>query len=321
MRFVILAAGVAVGGNRGLAQEPEAEAFRILPHRAETTHYIVVGTAPPAVLLRLGRDMDFMYEAYDREFRGIFAEPDAEQDKRKSKSSRKKRRPSSKRRGNQRQTATAPAHVGPKHHLVILADENDFRTWTQQYIPKALPWVDAFFTASLRAVVIHLKEDGLEGAYPLLFHEGFHQFLFQYVPDAPVWLDEGLAVHYEQARPSRNGWRFPPHEGRFRFCARKLDARQLTPLNQLFAMDQKTFYGGQMRHDPEGEQAGQHYSEAYTLLYMMLQNAEAKALLQGYVRDLAKREGEDVMAITAKHFPPRVISRLQEAWLQTVRRY
>ena len=68
---------------------------------------------------------------------------------------------------------------------------------------------------------------------PKLFHEGFHQFVFHYAPATPIGLNEGLAEHYEQARPNRNGWRFPPQKPRFHHCVRLLDARQLTPLNRL----------------------------------------------------------------------------------------
>ena len=51
----------------------DEEAFRVLPRRVVTRHYEVMGTAPPNVLLQLGQDMDFIHDAYDREFRFVLA--------------------------------------------------------------------------------------------------------------------------------------------------------------------------------------------------------------------------------------------------------
>lgn len=39
-------------------------------------------------------------------------------------------------------------------------------------------------------------------------HEGFHQYLDRFMPDPPIWLNEGLAVYHQKARRTVNGLQF-----------------------------------------------------------------------------------------------------------------
>jgi len=319
-----LVAFVVFGAGGGVAFGAEGDGFGVLPYRVETVHYIVVGTAPPMVLNRLGTDMDYLYECYDREFQGVLAD---ERESR-SRASRKARRRAKSRRsrkssGGDRSPATATAPAGAdaestKHRIVVFAERAEFDAWREAYVPEVQPWASAFYTSKHQALVGHL-EGGFDAAYPSFFHEGFHQFLRRYVPAAPTWIEEGLAEYYGQGKPTPNGWVFPPHERRFRQCAALLRAGRLTPLDELLMMDQKTFYGGDR---PEaGHIAGYHYSAAYTFVYLMLESEPSRAHIREYVRALAKSEPGNHRAVTAEHFPPKVLARLQQRWVQALMQF
>ena len=304
----------------------DEEAFRVLPRRVVTRHYEVMGTAPPNVLLQLGQDMDFIHDAYDREFRFVLAgevnrKPLSKRARARLRreAERAARRARQQQRKGSKSPTTRPTST-TKDRLIVFATRAQFNAWRARFTPNVQPWANAYFTSRLRALVGHL-EGGFAKAYPSFFHEGFHQFMHRYVPRAPIWLNEGLAEYYEQAQLQGGVWRFPPQSARIRQCAALWKAHRLTPLAELLIMDRKTFYGGQAVETPASRRAGEHYSEAYTLVYLMLANPDTLKRLQAYVRDLATRTTDTPAAITAAHFPPDVLAALQERWINFARRY
>ena len=62
----------------------------------------------------------------------------------------------------------------------------------------------AYFSGADRELVCHLSSpSSLSQVLKALAHEGFHQFLGYYVPNPPIWLNEGFAVYFEGMDPSK----------------------------------------------------------------------------------------------------------------------
>lgn len=302
--------------------------FDVLPYRVTTAHYEVIGTLSPVLLERFGRDMDFIHEQFAAEFASVLAdrlEPSASDAKPMSRIRRRREARARRRQARERARtpATRPALTtapADRHRIVVFANKAQFNAWRAQYAPKVSPWAYAFFSPRLKALVGHFH-DGIDRAYSSFFHEGFHQIMHQHVPGAPTWLNEGLAEYYETARLTPAGWRFPAQAARFRRCATLFRERRLTPLRQLVTMDRRTFYGGKVVETAAGRRASEHYSEAYTFIYLLLAEAPTRRILQDYVRDLAKAKRSEYPAVTQKHFSPDTLAQLQPGWTRFLVRY
>jgi hypothetical protein len=115
-------------------------------------------------------------------------------------------------------------------------------------------------------------------------HEGFHQYLHQFVEDAPTWFDEGMAQTFE-VRPQEKG-----DEPRDKYV----------PLGELFAMGHEAFMA----------KAQVMYPESRALCTMLRTTKDPK--LKGVLANLymALRSGASADAATRKVIGP-ILSYLQ----------
>jgi hypothetical protein len=107
------------------------------------------------------------------------------------------------------------------------------------YVPKDKGWDKKFITDSL----IHV-----------FFHEGFHQFLSYYVPDAPTWLDEGFANMFQaiQVRGSKLYEGKLVNYGDLMRMKENVKSGRYTPLKDLIFYTQKQYYNNTELHYPQG---------------------------------------------------------------------
>lgn len=70
-------------------------------------------------------------------------------------------------------------------------------------------------------------------------HEGFHQYLDQALPEAPVWFNEGLAVYFENSAVHRSRIESGQING---YGVRVLEKVGLVPLATFIARDHQAFY-------------------------------------------------------------------------------
>lgn len=106
------------------------------------------------------------------------------------------------------------------------------------------------FTGPLSRVFLQIRNGGYsergvtviqyashQTTFPIMTHEGFHQYLYHYVnPSVPAWLNEGLAVYFEGQRWGAEGIKsFDPWHNPYRrnVLAEALIEDRLLPLREL----------------------------------------------------------------------------------------
>ena len=94
-------------------------------------------------------------------------------------------------------------------------------------------------------------------------HEGFHQYLDQLLPDAPVWLNEGLAVYYENLSKSIGRVK---HGNLHHDLLDLLRSGSLMPLAEFLVEGPRTFYAG----------GRQSYAQAWLLVHMLRHGTAAQ---------------------------------------------
>jgi len=113
-----------------------------------------------------------------------------------------------------------------------------------------------------------------EITFPLLAHEGFHQYLYHHVGSKiPAWLNEGLATCCEGQRWDAYGIReFDPwyNPGRLNHLAAGLAAGRLHPLGKLLAID-----AGQVIEDT-GQSVASYYAQVWALILFLREGAGGK---------------------------------------------
>lgn len=93
-------------------------------------------------------------------------------------------------------------------------------------------------------------------------HEGFHQYLDQITGDAPIWLNEGMAEYFEQARRVDGTWKDDQVNLDHLAVLRNVD---WTPLEEFVHLDAPRF---RMK-------SGLHYPEAWAFVHFLM-NGDAK---------------------------------------------
>ncbi|HKQ75970.1 MAG TPA: tetratricopeptide repeat protein [Blastocatellia bacterium] len=144
---------------------------------------------------------------------------------------------------------------------------DSFRAFKPKYKGKVMGAVNGYFFGDGDQSFIALTTDAGGGqAYEVIFHEYQHFILSNILPNAPLWLDEGLAEFYSAFEP-----RF---EGREVLLGRSparhvlaLRKATLMPFEKLFSIDT-----GSPEYN-EAKKAGLFYAQSWALAhYLMLGN-------------------------------------------------
>jgi hypothetical protein len=135
-----------------------------------------------------------------------------------------------------------------------------------------------------------------------LYHEGFHGFLDQFLFDeklvkkVPLWLNEGLAQYFEEARVE--GSRLvlgQENRATMAFLRDEKRKGKLVPLPRLLAAGPEDFY---VQDDDDPEDAAdspRHYRESWCLVHLLGERGRLKkAKLDEFVRAVA--DGKNPMA-------------------------
>jgi hypothetical protein len=156
----------------------------------------------------------------------------------------------------------------------------------------------------------------------VMYHEGFHQFIADYLDDPPQWFNEGLGdffgpTAYEpvldrSGKAVKNNMRLRPNPWRLKLIQQCLQAGKVRPWKDLMLMSQRELY--------QPEWAGIHYAEAWSIIYFLVR-ADAPPdkpagpyfpILQAYFAALRKGDGQE--EAYAKAFGRRNVPELEKAW-------
>ncbi len=163
----------------------------------------------------------------------------------------------------------------------------------------------AYYIPAQRQIVGYLR-DSAQAFWPTLYHEMSHQILHRYIPDIPVWLDEGLAECYCD-------WQ---SQGQLQIAQKHLAFLQqnflegtFISLQDLVELDDVAFHS-----DFCGPQARTHYAQSWSLVHFLLyaEHQQYRPILKDYVLNCMEKTPLSFSSVLQKH--NITIERLQHKW-------
>lgn len=182
-------------------------------------------------------------------------------------------------------TARAPAGKMP---IYLFAQRGEFEHFTRKLSPeKAQTLLQVRNGGYSEKGVTVMEYVSHEVTFPLMTHEGFHQYLHHCVaPDIPAWLNEGLAVYCEGFRGAAGGISEldPSHNpARRNALADALLRDKLFPLDELLRINAGHVIGGSTR------KIATYYAQVWALTLFLEQfEPDPKEKIGKYQRQFEK---------------------------------
>ncbi|MFQ5654671.1 MAG: DUF1570 domain-containing protein [Planctomycetota bacterium] len=169
-----------------------------------------------------------------------------------------------------------------KYEIVVHASKGDYHDAGGP--PMAGGHYDPFF----RRLVL-FRYDDIDDTLLVLNHEGFHQYLADYLPRAPQWFNEGLADFFGPSEYIRQGgkdrMRIRPNPWRLDAIKQLIRHNRCPPATELMTMTQQEMYDPKM--------AGIHYAQAWAIVHYCMEGQRYRKTLQSYFKQLRKGKGLD----------------------------
>jgi len=313
------------------------ERLKELNVRVETEHYVLAGTVSDKVLEEYGQMLEFIHAEYAAGFKEIIkdaekAEPEETRKKKKAAkrraSQKRKRKKARKPGGNRDEDAPPPATMDQEDELgrfsvLVFGTENDYQEFGQAFLGGATEHTGGMFISGLDLLLI-LDRGNPDDSRRVLFHEAFHQFMRRYVKNPPVWLNEGLAVYYEQGVPTRKGGlRYDQPDTRYwKLCRKAVQTDCAIPLWTVIKAPKIEFYSATRAGLPgrykKALKKSLYYGQSYTLVHLLLSDAGGRDKLREYLRALAADDGTKTAEITREHFGPDVCAHMTPYWTRHI---
>ncbi|HVY63060.1 MAG TPA: DUF1570 domain-containing protein, partial [Planctomycetota bacterium] len=163
------------------------------------------------------------------------------------------------------------------------------------------------------------KDKKEDNTLSVLYHEGFHQYIHDYLEQPPQWWNEGLGDFFGGARhvePPKGHKvteiRLLPFMWRLPLIQQAIRAGRVRHFKELMLMSQQELY------DPQW--AGIHYAESWSIIYFLIRGDAGRdsiagpyfKLLGDYFKALRKGEGQEGAFEAA--FGKCDLPKLEEAW-------
>ncbi|MEM7235504.1 MAG: DUF1570 domain-containing protein [Planctomycetota bacterium] len=153
--------------------------------------------------------------------------------------------------------------VGRKYEIIVYRSKGEYhanggpRTAAGHYSPY------------IRSMHLYPHER-LSDMLLVLYHEGFHQYLHEYLDNIPQWFNEGLGDFFGGAMINRAGTKAQMGPSPWRVNTVKLAWQRglLPPVAELMNMTREQMY------DPE--KAGLYYAQAWAIVYYCMESGQSK---------------------------------------------
>jgi hypothetical protein len=163
-----------------------------------------------------------------------------------------------------------PREPAEKMEVYLFAQRGEFEHFTQQIAPQKAALLkqvrNGGYSEQGVSVIEYVSN---EITFPLMTHEGFHQYLHHCVrPNVPAWLNEGLAVYCEGFRVTSAGVGSLDPElnpSRRNALAEALLRNQLIPLDELLRINAGHVISGPNR------KIATYYAQAWMLMLFLEQ--------------------------------------------------
>lgn len=319
--------------------------------RLRTKHYAIGGTVSDARLREYGRLLEFIYAEYERGFSDLLDAPNqkksrSDDEKANPRNSRPKdnragsnanqpaARPKSEKRGKNAAGDPPVSTAGDDHGataepgddglfpVAIFLNTREYQTQTRQNLGHNAEHTIGMYIPATRMLLI-ADQGNTRDTQEVLFHEAFHQFLDKYVANPPTWLNEGLATHFGSAVPAGKGVAFTNiPTARWKLAREAIEDKKAIPIEEVVNASAQQFYDKTpIRIDgfDNPTRSLLYYSEAYTLVHMLVNDVEGKKRLQNYIRDLARDDGGRTAEVTARYFDEKTCTALSPHWVKYVK--
>jgi hypothetical protein len=160
--------------------------------------------------------------------------------------------------------------------------------------------------------MMFFEGEDLERTQRVMFHEGFHRYLHRILPDAPIWLEEGMAEYAGATRVS--GGRVMGsglvQSDRLRDLKRALrKGWKPVPFRDIMVENQYAFYS---------VTPGLKYAQAWSMVDFLLDGGEwrTRRAMGAYLRQLAA--GDTPLAAFDATFGKEDLNALESQWLSYV---
>lgn len=219
--------------------------------------------------------------------------------------------------GAKRGGAATLADEDKRFPVIIFGNENEYLEFTRTFNLGNLEHTSGAFFPSIGLLLI-ADQANFEKTCDVLFHEAFHQFLHRYIKNPPMWLNEGLATHFECARVHRGRLEYGRPRGDYWKLIRKALEKDLAlPLATVVAASREQFYDPRpvpISGFEDVRRKNLYYGQAYTLVHLLMNDASALKRLQDYMRALAASDGLNNREITEKFFDAPTCDKLAPHW-------
>jgi tetratricopeptide (TPR) repeat protein len=183
------------------------------------------------------------------------------------------------------------------------------------------PSAAGHYDTMLRRLHIYTHEKDADTKLTL-YHEGFHQFLHDYLEDAPQWFNEGLGdffgpTEYQPKKDTKGkvtgySMRLRPNPWRLQYIQAMIQRGRVRSWRQLMLMSQAELY--------DEEWAGVHYAQAWSIIYFLIRGSAAPdqtagpyfELLKSYFAALRKGDGQG--EAFEKTFGKQDLPKLEAEW-------
>ena len=183
-------------------------------------------------------------------------------------------------------------------------------------VPDMVRGSSGVFVSHRRLLAAYLGDRVPEAVFRTLYHEGFHQFMFQAISrDAPLWVNEGLAEYF--AEGTWNGSGFTLGQAplkRLHVLRQAMRNRDIVSLPELLSMNTDKWVRN-IRIDRS--RASVQYSQVWSFIHFLLHGDDERhrGRLMDYLEDIS--DGKDADRAFRRHFG-RDMQVLTRAWGQHV---
>lgn len=158
----------------------------------------------------------------------------------------------------------------------------------------------------------------LDDTLQTLQHEGFHQFAYEYFgPDLPLWLNEGMAVYFEQAKVVRGQVRSGIAEPtRVAIIRQALEKDQIMPMPDLLGITSAQWHANMSSGSPLGHL---QYVQSWSVVHFLVhaQDGRFRRPFSRYLELIAGHHDAD--HAFAQAFGEGQIASLGRGWAKYVR--
>ncbi len=150
-----------------------------------------------------------------------------------------------------------------------------------------------FVRAEDSGLATWVNDRPMQSTLQTLQHEGFHQFAYEHIGTGlPLWVNEGLAVYFEQARlvkgKMKTGLAEHPRVVRLKAAA---NDEELLGFEELLTIDSATWFANMQ----EGERGSLQYLQAWSVVYFLIHadGGKYRTAFEAYLQGLAKGHPHD----------------------------